>query len=79
MNPGPEDNVEEKGGKRGGPKKLFKWNEEIRSDIKITRLFEMFSYFTITYERIRLLESENGDRGERSNPLQCTSHHFHFV
>ncbi|KAM9363765.1 LOW QUALITY PROTEIN: ubinuclein-1-like [Symphorus nematophorus] len=24
------DNVEEKGGKRGGPKKLFKWNEEIR-------------------------------------------------
>ncbi|XP_027139209.1 ubinuclein-1 [Larimichthys crocea] len=26
----PEDNVEEKGGKRGGPKKLFKWNEEIR-------------------------------------------------
>ncbi|XP_034543416.1 ubinuclein-1-like [Notolabrus celidotus] len=30
MNVGPEDNVEEKGGKRGGPKKLFKWNEEIR-------------------------------------------------
>ncbi|KAM7394601.1 hypothetical protein PAMP_021392 [Pampus punctatissimus] len=27
---GPEDNMEEKGGKRGGPKKLFKWNEEIR-------------------------------------------------
>ncbi|TKS68588.1 Ubinuclein-2 [Collichthys lucidus] len=26
----PEDTVEEKGGKRGGPKKLFKWNEEIR-------------------------------------------------
>ena len=33
VNDGPEDNVEEKGGKRGGPKKLFKWNEEIRSDI----------------------------------------------
>ncbi|CAK6972989.1 ubinuclein-1-like [Scomber scombrus] len=30
MSAGPEDNVEEKGGKRGGPKKLFKWNEEIR-------------------------------------------------
>uniref|UniRef100_A0A4W6G8B4 Ubinuclein 1 n=1 Tax=Lates calcarifer TaxID=8187 RepID=A0A4W6G8B4_LATCA len=30
VNAGPEDNVEEKGGKRGGPKKLFKWNEEIR-------------------------------------------------
>ncbi|KAM7419699.1 hypothetical protein PAMA_016674 [Pampus argenteus] len=27
---GPEDNMAEKGGKRGGPKKLFKWNEEIR-------------------------------------------------
>ncbi|CAJ1053896.1 ubinuclein-1-like [Xyrichtys novacula] len=26
----PEENVEEKGGKRGGPKKLFTWNEEIR-------------------------------------------------
>lgn len=39
VNAGPEDNVEEKGGKRGGPKKLFKWNEEIRSDIiKISRL-----------------------------------------
>ncbi|XP_047435017.1 ubinuclein-1 [Mugil cephalus] len=25
-----EDSVEEKGGKKGGPKKLFKWNEEIR-------------------------------------------------
>ncbi|XP_033181192.1 ubinuclein-1 isoform X2 [Mastacembelus armatus] len=25
-----EDNVEEKGGKRGGPRKLFTWNEEIR-------------------------------------------------
>lgn len=33
VNIGPEDNVEEKGGKRGGPKKLFKWNDEIRSDI----------------------------------------------
>ncbi|KAM7010119.1 ubinuclein-1-like [Tautogolabrus adspersus] len=30
VNVGPEDNVEEKSGKRGGPKKLFKWNEEIR-------------------------------------------------
>ncbi|KAL3066464.1 hypothetical protein OYC64_016422 [Pagothenia borchgrevinki] len=29
-NVGPEDNMEEKGGKRGAPKKLFKWNEEIR-------------------------------------------------
>ncbi len=33
VNVGPEENVEEKGGKKGGPKKLFKWNEEIRSDI----------------------------------------------
>ncbi|XP_060910590.1 ubinuclein-2-like isoform X3 [Labrus mixtus] len=30
VNVGPEDNVEEKSGKRGGPKKLFKWSEEIR-------------------------------------------------
>uniref|UniRef100_UPI0037E84C9E ubinuclein-1-like n=1 Tax=Semicossyphus pulcher TaxID=241346 RepID=UPI0037E84C9E len=30
VNVGPEDSVEEKGGKKGGPKKLFKWNEEIR-------------------------------------------------
>ncbi|XP_029314955.1 ubinuclein-1-like isoform X2 [Cottoperca gobio] len=30
---GPEDNVEEKGGKRGGPKKVFKWNEEIRESL----------------------------------------------
>ncbi|XP_073327309.1 ubinuclein-1-like [Pagrus major] len=30
VNTGPEDNVEEKGGKRGGPKKLFKWSDEIR-------------------------------------------------
>ncbi|KAK5926081.1 hypothetical protein CgunFtcFv8_021681 [Champsocephalus gunnari] len=29
-NVGPEDNMEERGGKRGSPKKLFKWNEEIR-------------------------------------------------
>lgn len=29
-----EDSVEEKGGKKGGgPKKLFKWNEEIRLDV----------------------------------------------
>lgn len=41
VNVGPEDNVEEKGGRRGGPKKLFKWNEEMRSDsMSITR-FEM--------------------------------------
>ncbi|XP_024860030.1 ubinuclein-1 isoform X2 [Kryptolebias marmoratus] len=25
-----EENVEDKGGRRGGPKKLFKWNQEIR-------------------------------------------------
>nr|XP_046228235.1 ubinuclein-1-like [Scatophagus argus] len=30
VNAGPETSVEEKGGKRGGPKKLFRWNEEIR-------------------------------------------------
>ncbi|XP_040001178.1 ubinuclein-1-like isoform X2 [Xiphias gladius] len=30
VNVGPEDNVEERGGKRGGPKKLFKWDQEIR-------------------------------------------------
>ncbi|XP_063738924.1 ubinuclein-1-like isoform X2 [Eleginops maclovinus] len=29
-NVGPEDGVEERGGKRGGPKKLFKWNEDIK-------------------------------------------------
>lgn len=40
VNVGPEDNVEERGGKKGGPKKLFKWNEEIRSDmITSTGLF----------------------------------------
>ncbi|KAM6942375.1 ubinuclein-1-like [Lycodopsis pacificus] len=34
VNVGPEDNVEEKGGRRGGgPKKLFKWNEEIRGSL----------------------------------------------
>ncbi|XP_037621124.1 ubinuclein-1-like [Sebastes umbrosus] len=34
VNVGPEDNVEEKGGKRGGgPKKSFKWNEEIRESL----------------------------------------------
>ncbi|XP_032384452.1 ubinuclein-1 isoform X1 [Etheostoma spectabile] len=33
VNVGPEDNVEEKGGRRGGPKKLFKWNEEIRESL----------------------------------------------
>lgn len=31
---GPEDHVEEKGGRRAGPKKSFQWNEEIRSDMK---------------------------------------------
>ncbi|KAF0037087.1 hypothetical protein F2P81_009961 [Scophthalmus maximus] len=30
VNVAPEDNVEERGVKRGGPKKSFKWNEEIR-------------------------------------------------
>ncbi|XP_036960089.1 ubinuclein-1-like [Acanthopagrus latus] len=30
LNSGSEDTVEEKGGKRGGPKKLFKWSDEIR-------------------------------------------------
>ncbi|XP_074521394.1 ubinuclein-1-like [Halichoeres trimaculatus] len=30
MNSISEENVEEKGGKKGGPKKVFKWNEEIR-------------------------------------------------
>ncbi|KAF1394719.1 hypothetical protein PFLUV_G00004070 [Perca fluviatilis] len=33
VNVGPEDNVEEKGGRRGGPKKLFKWNEEMRESL----------------------------------------------
>ncbi|XP_034713279.1 ubinuclein-1-like isoform X2 [Etheostoma cragini] len=33
VNVGPEDSVEEKGGRRGGPKKLFKWNEEIRESL----------------------------------------------
>lgn len=33
MNAVSEENMEEKGGKKGGPKKLFKWNEEIRLDI----------------------------------------------
>ncbi|XP_041642245.1 ubinuclein-1-like isoform X2 [Cheilinus undulatus] len=30
LSAGPEDNVEEKSGKKGGPRKWFKWNEEIR-------------------------------------------------
>ncbi|XP_049900313.1 ubinuclein-1-like isoform X2 [Epinephelus moara] len=33
VNAGPEDNVEEKAGKRGGPKKLFQWNDEIRESL----------------------------------------------
>ncbi|XP_042340557.1 ubinuclein-1-like [Plectropomus leopardus] len=33
VNVGSEDNVEDKGGKRGGPKKLFKWNEEISESL----------------------------------------------
>lgn len=38
VHPGPEDHGGEKGGKRSGPKKLFKWNEEIRSDITLDYL-----------------------------------------
>ncbi|XP_077935723.1 ubinuclein-1 isoform X4 [Gasterosteus aculeatus] len=30
---GPEDHVEEKGGRRAGPKKSFQWNEEIRGSL----------------------------------------------
>lgn len=34
VNGGPEDrSAQEKAGNKGGPKKLFKWNEEIRSDV----------------------------------------------
>lgn len=34
VNAGPEDrSAQEKAGNKGGPKKLFKWNEEIRSDV----------------------------------------------
>ncbi|TDH15782.1 hypothetical protein EPR50_G00012500 [Perca flavescens] len=33
VNVGVEDHVEEKGGRRGGPKKLFKWNEEMRESL----------------------------------------------
>lgn len=42
-----EDNVEEKGGRRGGPKKLFKWNEEIRSEqtSNFFRFFEWMLFF----------------------------------
>ena len=48
LNSGSEDTVEEKGGKRGGPKKLFKWSDEIRSETsKIIRLFDLVSYFAI--------------------------------
>lgn len=47
-NVGPEDNMEERGGKRGSPKKLFKWNEEIRSDLIIVRLFKMLNNLILT-------------------------------
>lgn len=32
LHPAAEDNQEERGGKRGGPRKMFRWTEEIRSD-----------------------------------------------
>ncbi|XP_038569022.1 ubinuclein-1-like, partial [Micropterus salmoides] len=41
VNIGPEDNVEEKGGKRGGPKKLFKWNDEIRECLSHVLMVKM--------------------------------------
>lgn len=33
LNPAAEDNLEERGGKRGGPRKMFRWTDEIRSDV----------------------------------------------
>lgn len=30
LNPAAEDNVEDRGWKRGSPKKMFKWTDEIR-------------------------------------------------
>lgn len=34
LNPAAEDNLEERGGKRGGPRKMFRWTDEIRSDVE---------------------------------------------
>lgn len=51
LSAGPEDSVEEKGGRRGGPKKLFKWSDEIRSETsKSVRLFDMVSYYALCRE-----------------------------
>lgn len=33
LNPGAEDNLEERGWKKASPKKTFKWTEEIRWDV----------------------------------------------
>lgn len=33
LNPRAEDNLEERGWKKASPKKMFKWTEEIRSDV----------------------------------------------
>lgn len=33
LNLAAEDNLEERSGKRGGPRKMFRWTDEIRSDV----------------------------------------------
>lgn len=51
LSAGLEDSMEEKGGKRGGPKKLFKWSDEIRSETsKSVRLFDVVSYLALCRE-----------------------------
>lgn len=52
MHPGAEDHGGEKGGKRSSPKKLFKWSDEIRSDI--TGLFKLVLFFIVVFKRISL-------------------------
>lgn len=33
LKPAAEDNLEERAGKRGGPRKMFRWTGEVRSDV----------------------------------------------
>lgn len=33
LNAAAEDHLEERGGKRGGPRKMFRWTQEIRSAV----------------------------------------------
>lgn len=49
LNPAAEDNLEEKGGKRG-PRKMFRWTEEIRWDV-----FEILFCVSLVWENLTLV------------------------